>query len=289
MRFTRAAKVAAFPLTALILVALVACQGPAGLDGAAGAKGDQGASGSPGSSGISALEAIGGAGHRTTVVAAYISNTDRGEIGPLHTIDLTKYFRGGKAQVTFTVGAPPAGSTFTVSIAKGSTVATVKLRDKAAKVADPTDYMLPGFADAEATVFQASTVTYFTVTATDADKFTATKTLAVLANRKPVVPADADETEWTLPDPPADSTAAATDEFYPIGTQNEPDTRRDGGTKDERDGTAAEIAAAQKGDIVKSCGWRVKRRAHHPLLPLSKRLPPSALRRRMSASPSRAV
>ena len=42
-------------------------------------------------------------------------------------------------------------------------------------------------------------------------------------------------------------------------------------------------------DIVKSCGWRVKRRAHHPLLPLSKRLPPSALRRRMSASPSRAV
>ena len=43
------------------------------------------------------------------------------------------------------------------------------------------------------------------------------------------------------------------------------------------------------GDIVKSCGWRVKRRAHHPLLPLSKRLPPSALRRGMSASPSRAV
>ena len=30
MRITRAAKVAAFPLTALILVALVACQGPVG-------------------------------------------------------------------------------------------------------------------------------------------------------------------------------------------------------------------------------------------------------------------
>ena len=42
MRFTRAAKVAAFPLTALILVALVACQGPVG---PAGGKGDPGADG----------------------------------------------------------------------------------------------------------------------------------------------------------------------------------------------------------------------------------------------------
>ena len=48
------------------------------------------------------------------------------------------------------------------------------------------------------------------------------------------------------------------------------------------------LSERRAGDIVKSCGWRVKRRAHHPLLPLSKRLPPSALRRRMSASPSRA-
>ena len=48
MRFTRAAKVAAFPLTALILVALVACQGPAGPAGAAGGKGDPGSMGDPG-------------------------------------------------------------------------------------------------------------------------------------------------------------------------------------------------------------------------------------------------
>ena len=44
MRITRAAKVAAFPLTALILVALVACQGPAGPPGATG-QGRTGASG----------------------------------------------------------------------------------------------------------------------------------------------------------------------------------------------------------------------------------------------------
>ena len=51
MRITRAAKVAAFPLTALILVALVACQGPAGPAGAAGGKGDPGTPGAMGTAG----------------------------------------------------------------------------------------------------------------------------------------------------------------------------------------------------------------------------------------------
>ena len=51
MRITRAAKVAAFPLTVLILVALVACQGPAGLAGADGAKGTPGTMGTPGTTG----------------------------------------------------------------------------------------------------------------------------------------------------------------------------------------------------------------------------------------------
>jgi hypothetical protein len=52
MRITRAAKVAAFPLTALILVALVACQGPIG---PAGGKGDTGAPGADGDSSALAL------------------------------------------------------------------------------------------------------------------------------------------------------------------------------------------------------------------------------------------
>ena len=51
MRITRAAKIAAFPLTALILVALIACQGPAGPAGAAGVKGDTGAAGKDGKDG----------------------------------------------------------------------------------------------------------------------------------------------------------------------------------------------------------------------------------------------
>ena len=45
------AKVAAFPLTALILVALIACQGPAGPAGADGGKGDTGAAGADGADG----------------------------------------------------------------------------------------------------------------------------------------------------------------------------------------------------------------------------------------------
>ena len=57
MRITRAAKVAAFPLTALVLVALIACQGPAGPAGAAGAKGDTGASGSDGAPGPAGIDA----------------------------------------------------------------------------------------------------------------------------------------------------------------------------------------------------------------------------------------
>ena len=51
MRITRAAKVAAFPLTALILVALIACQGPAGPAGPAGGKGDTGPTGPSGPAG----------------------------------------------------------------------------------------------------------------------------------------------------------------------------------------------------------------------------------------------
>ena len=53
-----AAKVAAFPLTALILVALIACQGPAGPAGTAGDKGDAGTPGTPGNPGADAEPAL---------------------------------------------------------------------------------------------------------------------------------------------------------------------------------------------------------------------------------------
>ena len=57
MRFTRAAKVAAFPLLAMVLVvALIACQGPVGDAGKDGGKGDTGA-GTPGKDATPGLDA----------------------------------------------------------------------------------------------------------------------------------------------------------------------------------------------------------------------------------------
>ena len=71
MRFNRAAKVAAFPLLALVLVvALVACQGPVGKAGAAGEKGDTGA-GTPGTNADPAFQAM--------AVPVVIFNTQAGE------------------------------------------------------------------------------------------------------------------------------------------------------------------------------------------------------------------
>ena len=114
MRFTRAAKVAAFPLTALILVALVACQGPAGPAGAAGGKGDPGTTGTPGTMGtpgttgtpgVDALQARTGVGTvffnpdelvdeagRPVDVA---SDTLVGDTTTELMIDLNEYFLGG--------------------------------------------------------------------------------------------------------------------------------------------------------------------------------------------------
>ena len=101
MRITRAAKVAAFPLTALILVALVACQGPVGPSGPSGpSRTVSGPSWTPewsrldtaGPSGVSSLEALNGEGHANTVVADYVDNTAAGEIGALMPIDVSDYF-----------------------------------------------------------------------------------------------------------------------------------------------------------------------------------------------------
>ena len=71
MRFTRAAKVAAFPLLAMVLVvALIACQGPVGKAGDAGEKGDTGA-GTPGADAQPAFQAM--------AVPVVIFNTQEGE------------------------------------------------------------------------------------------------------------------------------------------------------------------------------------------------------------------
>ena len=105
MRFTRAAKVAAFPLTALILVALIACQGPAGPAGADGTKGDPGTSGTPvrrvrrGSPGITPIT-------RAVAMADPLILMNH-QVGAMtlgtatRTVDVSGHFRGGKDPITY--------------------------------------------------------------------------------------------------------------------------------------------------------------------------------------------
>ena len=76
MRFTRAAKVAAFPLIVLALVALVACQGGPGTKGDKGDKGDTGTMGTPGTMGDRGTNAL----QARTGVAATLLN-------PAHLVD----------------------------------------------------------------------------------------------------------------------------------------------------------------------------------------------------------
>ena len=112
MRITRAAKVAAFPLTALILVALIACQGPAGPAGAAGEPGDTGASGAPGADGAPGMDGAPGAdapipltGRASAVVIDSLNaGKDMNEATEM-TIDLhaAGYFNGGMGPITYKV------------------------------------------------------------------------------------------------------------------------------------------------------------------------------------------
>ena len=121
-------KVAAFPLTALILVALVACQGPAGPAGAAGGKGDPGTPGlmgTPGTSGTSGTPAFQAKVDVTPVLLNDADVVDKkgrpidpdaatpaeAEAVPL-TLDLGRYFVGGSGDRTYEIiGSWGAGGT----------------------------------------------------------------------------------------------------------------------------------------------------------------------------------
>ena len=240
MRFTRAAKVAAFPLTALILVALVACQGPAGPAGVTGAKGGTGVAGGPGGPGpqgpggdpgdpgdpgVSALEAI---AVGKTSVAAYVHNNLRGEIGTLPTtIDLISYFRGGKGTLKFALAKPTRTGydpTFVVTLPKDSSTAVVAIAERLATdpapMAEADDYRFAlddtTVVDTVALITAAATsqTAVVRITATDEDGFTAVKELAVLANRAPaIIDIDAGET-WSIPSS--------------VGTLDAADAMRDG-------------------------------------------------------------
>ena len=97
MRFTRAAKVAAFPLLTMVLVvALIACQGPVGDAGKDGGKGDTG-EGTPGTDADPALQA------KAMNTVIFNSATDNGDttwapsVMGANVIDLSTAFTGGVA------------------------------------------------------------------------------------------------------------------------------------------------------------------------------------------------
>ena len=98
MRITRAAKVAAFPLLALVLVvALIACEGPPGVDGTDGTDGGPGVAGVDGTSGLDGLQ-----------VAPVLINADVTAAGTDTEINLNDYFSGGTEPYTFTIEGTPA-------------------------------------------------------------------------------------------------------------------------------------------------------------------------------------
>ena len=203
MRITRAAKVAAFPLIVLALVALVACQGPVGpkgTTGAAGAAGAAGSTGTPGSTGapgVSSLLVNEGA----KTYGRYINDTVLGRIGTLPaSIDGSMHFTGGKPDVEFDISGPAttatsAGGTSTFLVKKAadfkvSGIVTVEIRNTdAAQETDANrtiDYVLDDGVMVSDGVESGANNSRFTVTAKDADGYTAPKIIEILRNRRPV-------------------------------------------------------------------------------------------------------
>ena len=185
MRFTRAAKVAAFPLTALILVALVACQGPAGPAGTTGTTGTQGPTGPTGPTGgtggpgFDTLTAR-GTGPLVVLINDGKAADDSAVIGPLpDPIDMSMHFRGGYEPVTYAAKMVDASeSTFTGDIDPDTGILTIKLRDE-----DDTETMNQYEIGTNPT--QANEIT---VTAKDAESNEAMMLVHVLANKAPVAP-----------------------------------------------------------------------------------------------------
>ena len=209
MRITRAAKVAAFPLIVLALVALVACQGGPGTKGDKGDKGDTGPGGlvgtpgNPGEPGISSL--LVSEGGKT--YGRYINDSALGRIGTLPTsLNTSMQFTGGKPPVKFAATglAIADGGAITFLVKKAddfadSGMVTVEIRNRnaeqeiAAGVA--TDYAINNGLTLNADTGEftgTATNSRFTVTATDADGYTASKAIEILRNRRPV----ASDTDW---------------------------------------------------------------------------------------------
>ena len=214
----RAAKVAAFPLTALILVALIACQGPAGPAGADGGKGDPGTPGAPGTSGAPGTPGTPGtpAFQPKVGVTPILLNAsdledkngrkiDTANATPnlaetaTMTIDLGRYFIGGSAERKYEiVGSWGANSNDT----DGETNTAANTAITAKVVGNTLEYTLKlpdGAANWEVEAFQDTVAGVTggvdrlftdgfmaTVRGTDSD-IAADATVVIMLNRKPMV------------------------------------------------------------------------------------------------------
>ncbi len=191
MRITRAAKVAAFPLTALILVALIACQGPAGPTGQAGEPGDTGAPGTPGMDGTSGAPGADApiplTGRDSDVIIDSLNAGRDEDEAEEFTIDLhaAGYFNGGEAPYKYTVvDITDSDGSSPIIPGADQPVVTAEI--------DADTNMLKLKLNAEAgTHFtdSADWATGFTIglSAEDANKESATSSLVIKPNRGPVL------------------------------------------------------------------------------------------------------
>ena len=198
MRITRAAKVAAFPLTALILVALVACQGPIGPKGPIGPPGSDGPIGLTGGTGPEGISVLQLRADGTDVRS--INDDVANRIGPLPAPRaIADYFRGGVGLVEYSLGTPAtftlttanppvreaaAASTFVPMVSKnGMLTITQRVAGYLGTGADATEY---------------TTGVSFAIKATDADKKSVEKIVQLLRNRPPTASEDTNAAFDTL-------------------------------------------------------------------------------------------
>lgn len=177
MNIARAANRVAFLLMVFGLVALVACQQTTPTTGPKGEPGPPGPAGPPGPT---VLAALGDAAEPHDIIINNVAAADGGEDAPLDkvgdlagaSLDVSTLFTGGTPPITYTEGrvTPSTGTVFELKL--DGRMLTVTQSDADAKEPSPeaNDY---------------GTGARVTITATDANRVAARKTVAVKANRAP--------------------------------------------------------------------------------------------------------
>ena len=237
-----AAKVAAFPLTALILVALIACQGPAGPAGTAGEPGDRGAPGTPGAPGTDGAPGAPGVdapipltGRASDVLIDSLNLGKDKDEARMFTLDLhaAGYFNGGEAPFKYTRGMimDPAGAEVTSVGETADALATAEIDTDTGelKLKLNADFDFASVADAAAYV-EGWTIK---LSAEDANKESAESEIMIKPNRAPMLATGVGSTTAPTLDDPNDA--------YVVGTMDEEidaDTDTDG-NQPRTDGAAS--------------------------------------------------